>query len=174
MWYGGISSNGTTRDLALLCGFVLWISLLQVSCHHWCELNLILCCVVVIKFCWELGDGAVLCDLWPFLFNIMFSCDDVLPLQWPFMCWHSGIAGDFLLQLVRDVSPNPEPIQHLCTVCCRSVHSNQRALQCDKCQLWSHTKCVGIVDLCIGSCRLRTLFPGSVHHVCLLSFLPLR
>lgn len=31
-------------------------------------------------------------------------------------------------------------------MCGKSVHSNQRALQCDECQLWSHASCVHITD----------------------------
>ena len=50
----------------------------------------------------------------------------------------------FLLILSGDISTNPGPVNHPCTVCSRNVHRNHRALQCDGCQLWSHIKCVGI------------------------------
>ena len=91
------------------------------------------------------------------------------------MCQNSGIVGSFcLILLARDALLNPGPIQHPCTVCCRSVRSNQRTLQCDKCQLWSHTKCVGIVDSVYRELQVKDTFLGSVQHVCLLSFLPLR
>ena len=43
-----------------------------------------------------------------------------------------------------------------------------------KCQLWSQTKCVGIVDSVYGELQVEDTFPDSVHSVCLQSFLPLR
>ena len=85
---------------ALLCRFVLWFAVLQVSYRH-VLLVWILCCVIVIKFRWELGHVTILCDLRPFLFPVMFSRDDVL-LRRPFMCRHSGTAGGFLLLLAGD------------------------------------------------------------------------
>ena len=93
------------------------------------------------------------------------------------MCRHSGTAGGFLLLLARDdmYYPIRDPFStHAQCVAGVSVLIRLRALQCDKCQLWSHTKCVGIVDSVYGELQVADTFPDSVHPVCLQNFLPLR
>lgn len=48
-----------------------------------------------------------------------------------------------LLLLCGDISPNPGPLRYPCTVCGKSVRSNQRGLLCDSCGKWSHAVCTG-------------------------------
>ena len=48
--------------------------------------------------------------------------------------------------LSGDISLNPGPIRYPCTVCGKSVASNQKALSCDACQEWSHANCAGVDD----------------------------
>ena len=88
-------------------------------------------CGFLIKMC---GDGyEVLRDL---------QWTDWRPFHF-FVCY-SGISRYFMLILCGDVSLNPGPVQCPCTVCEKCVRSNQRALLCDECELWSHANCVGI------------------------------
>ena len=35
-------------------------------------------------------------------------------------------------------------LKYPCSICSNSVMSNQKAVQCDHCELWVHTKCEGI------------------------------
>ena len=51
---------------------------------------------------------------------------------------HHGVFWHFMLLLCGDVSLNPGPFKYLYTICRRWVRSNLCALQCDRCQLWSH------------------------------------
>jgi hypothetical protein len=39
---------------------------------------------------------------------------------------------------------NPGPIKYPCTNCKKGVRSNQRAIQCDFCDEWTHMKCTTI------------------------------
>ena len=43
--------------------------------------------------------------------------------------------------LCGDVHYNPGPIKHPCISCKKSVRSNQKAIQCDFCDEWTHLKC---------------------------------
>lgn len=47
----------------------------------------------------------------------------------------------WLLALSGDIEVNPGPVRHPCSVCQRSVKSNQRGICCDNCDRWSHAKC---------------------------------
>ncbi len=47
----------------------------------------------------------------------------------------------WLLLLAGDVEVNPGPIRYPCTVCSKSVKSNQRGILCDRCELWTHARC---------------------------------
>ena len=40
-----------------------------------------------------------------------------------------------------DINPNPDPTKFPCVCCERPCKNNQRALQCDGCNLWCHAKC---------------------------------
>ena len=51
------------------------------------------------------------------------------------------------------------------------VRSNQRALQCDKCQLWSHTKCAGIADSVYRELQIKDTF-SWLCPLCLFAELP--
>ena len=75
-----------------------------------------------------------------------------------------------LVSRAGDVSQNPGPIKYPCTVCSRSVRSNQMALQCDCCQLWTHAVCA---DVSRSKYADMQIFAGSPHPVCLLLYLHL-
>ena len=47
-----------------------------------------------------------------------------------------------LLMLNGNVELNPEPIKFLCGFCHKQERRNQRAVCCDSCDLWYHTKCI--------------------------------
>ena len=49
-----------------------------------------------------------------------------------------------LLFLAGDIAFNPGPIRFPCTVCGRPVCSNQRSIQCDDCQEWTHASCAHV------------------------------
>ena len=53
-----------------------------------------------------------------------------------------GMASFYVILLCGDVALNPGPMKWPCTVCGKSVKSNDRALLCDSCDNWSHTRCV--------------------------------
>jgi hypothetical protein len=52
----------------------------------------------------------------------------------------------FILQIMMsgDVHYNPGPIWYPCTKCKQPVKSNQKALQCDFCDHWTHLRCTTI------------------------------
>ena len=43
--------------------------------------------------------------------------------------------------LSGDIHYNPGPVKYPCTDCNKPVKSNQKAIQCDFCDLWTHLKC---------------------------------
>ena len=51
---------------------------------------------------------------------------------------------DWLLYLAGDVALNPGPVRFPCTVCNHPVLINQRAIQCDQCQNWTHANCAHV------------------------------
>ena len=77
----------------------------------------------------------------------------------------------FLLLLCCDVSVNPGPVRYPCTVCSKCVRSNQRALQCDMCQLWSHLTCVGVDRDFYAELQEKSEFSWQCPS-CLFSVLP--
>ena len=50
----------------------------------------------------------------------------------------------FLIILSGDVSLNPGPVRHPCSLCLKPVAKNHRAILCDNCDLWAHIKCENI------------------------------
>ena len=53
----------------------------------------------------------------------------------------------FLLILSGDIELNPGPGPKFpCGICCKAVKSNQKAIQCDGCDKWFHTRCNSISD----------------------------
>ena len=83
----------------------------------------------------------------------------------------SGETVNYLLLLCGDISTNPGPIRHPCTVCSGSVRSNQCALQCDNCNVWSHARCVGVNDSFYRELQLQGDFCWQCPS-CLFSVLP--
>ena len=47
-----------------------------------------------------------------------------------------------LLLIAGNINPNPGPIKYPCGTCGKSCRSNQRSIQCDTCDIWTHWKCV--------------------------------
>ena len=47
-----------------------------------------------------------------------------------------------LLLLGGDISTNPGPVRFPCVECKRPVARNQRGIECDSCELWTHAKCI--------------------------------
>ena len=62
----------------------------------------------------------------------------------------NSVAGFRLIRLLScgDISPNLGPApncdKYVCSVCCRSVAHNHRAIQCDVCLCWCHIKCAKV------------------------------
>lgn len=83
----------------------------------------------------------------------------------------AGISWNFLLLLAGDVLQNPGPIQYPCTVCSRCVRSNQRALQCDCCQLWTHAACADVGRSAYTDMQLKQNFNWQCPS-CLFAALP--
>jgi len=84
---------------------------------------------------------------------------------------HCGILHCYLLILSGDVSLNPGPFKHPCTVCSKCVRSNQKALECDGCQMWAHIGCVGVSKKLYSELEAKSQF--SWHcPTCLFSELP--
>lgn len=77
----------------------------------------------------------------------------------------------YLLLLCGDISTNPGPIKHPCTVCDRSVKINQRGLLCDLCGNWSHACCVGVDTRHYSDLSVAGEFNWQCPS-CLLSALP--
>ena len=50
----------------------------------------------------------------------------------------------FRLLKCGDINPNPGPTKYPCACCERPCKNNQRALQCDGCNLWCHAKCTRV------------------------------
>ena len=57
-----------------------------------------------------------------------------------------SLGASYLVLLAGDVSLNPGPIIDQCAVCKKGCRRNQRAVQCDECDLWYHAKCSGITN----------------------------
>ena len=50
-----------------------------------------------------------------------------------------------LIMIANDCSTiNPGPIQNPCGECGKAVKSNQRVIECEKCYVWFHKRCLGI------------------------------
>ncbi len=49
-----------------------------------------------------------------------------------------------LVILSGDVALNPGPVKDPCAVCQKGCRQNQKAIQCDLCDEWSHAKCIGM------------------------------
>ena len=47
-------------------------------------------------------------------------------------------AGDIQIQ------PGPTYIKYPCGICSKNVNWNAKALQCDGCDIWYHTKCSNV------------------------------
>lgn len=54
------------------------------------------------------------------------------------------LAASYVLLLAGDVSSNPGPVKDPCGSCAKGCRSNQRAVQCDDCNVWHHANCIGM------------------------------
>ena len=53
-----------------------------------------------------------------------------------------------MLLLCGDIEINPGPkYKYPCGVCGKPVRCNQKGIECEKCELWYHTRCIGMSDL---------------------------
>ena len=55
-----------------------------------------------------------------------------------------SLSAAFLVLLAGDVSSNPGPVNYPCGICSKGCRSNQKAVQCDGCDKWHHTKCMNM------------------------------
>ncbi len=46
-----------------------------------------------------------------------------------------------MMLLCGGIHPNTGPVKNPCSICDKDVRSNQKAILCDGCSLWSHCKC---------------------------------
>ena len=53
-----------------------------------------------------------------------------------------SLAASFLVVLTGDVSLNPGSKTDPCVLCAKGCRKNQRAVQCDECDRWFHSKCI--------------------------------
>ena len=51
-----------------------------------------------------------------------------------------------VLILSGDINLNPGPIIYPCSICGVPVKSNQKAILCDGCDLWTHIRCGGVSE----------------------------
>lgn len=63
--------------------------------------------------------------------------------------YNSSINLTFLiLAAAGDIEVNPGPakrnVKYPCGICAKAVRSNQRGIQCDNCDKWLHTRCIGL------------------------------
>ena len=51
-------------------------------------------------------------------------------------------STDRILDIINQGKIKPKRnIKYPCGICCKSVKSNQKAIQCDSCDQWIHTVC---------------------------------
>ncbi|CAC5392706.1 unnamed protein product [Mytilus coruscus] len=74
------------------------------------------------------------------------------------------------------IDQNPGPVQNSCGICCKLVKRNDKAIQCDECDLWIHTRCTSVDNTtyaklqnttdqwfcqnCVASCGICS---GNIH-----------
>ena len=56
------------------------------------------------------------------------------------------LTASCLVLLAGDVSVNPGPFRDPCGVCSKGCRKNQKAIQCDDCEVWFHAKCTGVTN----------------------------
>ena len=54
------------------------------------------------------------------------------------------LTASCLILLSGDISENPGPVKDPCGVCSKGCRKNQKAIQCDDCNVWFHAKCTGV------------------------------
>ena len=77
-----------------------------------------------------------------------------------------------VLILSGDIEQNPGPgTKYPCGICKKAVRSNQRGVACDRCDLWFHTKCMGMNTLIYKG--LTNVSWSAYNGVCqIFKFLP--
>ena len=82
----------------------------------------------------------------------------------------SRVLISWTLLTSGDIETNPGPPRrwkYPCTVCSAPVKSNQRGIQCDRCDLWTHASCGGV-----GQEEYEELYGDWFCPTCVLSDLP--
>ncbi|CAG2202051.1 unnamed protein product [Mytilus edulis] len=49
-----------------------------------------------------------------------------------------------ILLIISGIEQNPGPVQNSCGICRKLVKRNDKAIQCDECDLWIHTRCTSV------------------------------
>ena len=93
------------------------------------------------------------------------SCYSAVVLAWE-RNWHlrprqrrhllHSLRFCWLLLLSGDIETNPGPVRYPCTMCGKPVKSNQRGIECSRCEKWTHAKCCGVSPeeyLRLGECE---------------------
>ena len=58
-----------------------------------------------------------------------------------------SFSVDHIISIIDNNRPKPRScIKYPCGICSKSVKKNQKAIQCDSCDLWVHTACNGVSD----------------------------
>ncbi|CAC5395570.1 unnamed protein product [Mytilus coruscus] len=82
-----------------------------------------------------------------------------------------------LQSALERIEQNPGPVQNSCGICCKLVKRNDKAIQCDECDLWIHTRCASVDNTtyaklqnttdqwfcqnCVASCGICS---GNIHN----------
>ena len=63
-------------------------------------------------------------------------------------CIHLSLGLSLLLLLAHDIELNqgPRPIRFPCGECGKAVKGKDHGIACDSCEVWFHTKCIGVCD----------------------------
>ena len=76
---------------------------------------------------------------------LTFILDEILLAGVVFVWTSSDIRHLLKLQSALSyVNPNPGPTADPCGICLKGCRKNQRAVQCDGCDIWYHAKCIHV------------------------------
>ena len=83
------------------------------------------------------------------------------------------LCATYLVLLARDIQQNPGPVKEPCAVCKKGCRRHEKAIQCDLCDKWHHSKCIDMKKTGYDELRnpskawqcMECLFPGFDTHV---------